>query len=919
MTRICHKTVLGIALVGLLGCGTQSPEGYVQSAKALLAKQDPNGAIIQLKNALQASPTFAEARFLLGKTLAETGDLPAAEKELRKALELHVSADLALPVLASTELRLGNFQSVVDEFGNVSLTSPGAKADVAVSVGEAQIALHHLDAAERAFASSLEIQRAYPPALVGKARVAAIKSQYSVALSLVDQALESGDLPEAWQLKGDLLRVQGNGEAAVEMYRKVVNAQPSNMLARTALISSLAQQGKLDEADLQLKELVAIAPNSPQTQYLQALVAYVHHNYPVAREHVEKQIAAAPEYLPGLLLASSIYYQSGSYAEAEATLGKILERDPDQQLARRLLVSTYMRTGQLRSAFEAIKPVLDKIGNNSDMLALAGEVTLKNGDAQSALRYFEKAAALDPHNGAKRTAVAVTQLSMGDSDLGIRQLEDTAATDSGTSADIALISAMMQRGDYGKALDAITRLEKKEPKSPAPHYLRGVATLAEHDAANARRSFEKAISLDPAYLPAASSLARLDLADHAPDMAKERFERVLAKAPQNSDAMLALADLALQTGRSSEEARKQIDAAIAAKPTDSVPRIALTLLYLRTKEPKKALAAAQEAIAALPGRPEILDILGQAQTAAGQSNQAVVTYKQLAEMRPGTPLSYLRLADSQFAVNDDEAATTSLRKALAIKPDLLAAQRALIRLDVKSGRFSDAIAVARNIQKQHPKDPIGYRVEGDIHALNQDWNGAILAYRTGLRQVESTDLAIPLHATLLRIGHKVDAETLAATWMQDHPRDFAFGFYLAGVARVTKEYAKAVQLYRALLPIQPDHPALLNNLAVAAAEVNDPKALDYAEKAYRLAPAQPEIMDTLGDLLARNGQVDRGLALLRKASAAAPQSASIRLHLARALLKSGQEAAAKEELEQLSKLGKSFSGEAEVGELLKGL
>jgi predicted Zn-dependent protease len=79
------------------------------------------------------------------------------------------------------------------------------------------------------------------------------------------------------------------------------------------------------------------------------------------------------------------------------------------------------------------------------------------------------------------------------------------------------------------------------------------------------------------------------------------------------------------------------------------------------------------------------------------------------------------------------------------------------------------------------------------------------------------------------------------------------------------------------------------------------------------------IMDTLGVLLIESGDTARGLDMLRKATAMAPRSASIRLNLAKALIKVGQKDAARKELDELAKLGDKFSGQIEVTELKRSL
>ena len=57
----------------------------------------------------------------------------------------------------------------------------------------------------------------------------------------------------------------------------------------------------------------------------------------------------------------------------------------------------------------------------------------------------------------------------------------------------------------------------------------------------------------------------------------------------------------------------------------------------------------------------------------------------------------------------------------------------------------------------------------------------------------------------------------------------------------------------------------------------------------------------------------------KRALETAPQAAAIRLNYAKALIKAGQKNEAKNELEQIAKLGDKFPAQAEVAQLQKGL
>jgi putative PEP-CTERM system TPR-repeat lipoprotein len=628
----------------------------------------------------------------------------------------------------------------------------------------------------------------------------------------------------------------------------------------------------------------------------------------------------APDYLPGLLLSGAIDFELKSYAQAEASLLKVLQRAPNAAFARRVLAATYLRERQPAKALDVLKPLLEGTVNDPALLALAGETYLQNGDANEAARYFEMAAKLDPKSTPTRTALALTHLAKGESERAFRELEDTAAGDTGIRADLALIAASMRKRDFDRALVAIDVLEKKQPDNPLAQNLRGGVMLAKKDVPAARKSFEKALTIDKGYVPAAANLARLDVAEKKPDDAKKRFEAVLEKDPKNVQALLALAELKARAGGSADEVAGLINKAIAANPKELAPRMALVALHLRNNDTRKAIAAAQDGLTALPDDPQLVHALGRAQQAAGDTDAALTTFGKLAQLQPGSPIPLLRTAEVQAQAKNNDGAMQSLRKALIIKPDLVEAQVALMRLEIAGGKPKEALTMAKEIQKQRPTNAVGFMLEGDVHASQKAWKEAIAAYRAGLKQApDSTDIAVKLHAVQTASGAGAEADRFAAQWAKDHPKDVGFRRYQAESAMVRKDYAASMTHYKDALAIEPNNALVLNNMAWVAAQLKDPKALEYAEQANKLVPDNPAIMDTLGNILVDKGETARGLELMKKAVDGAPNAAGIRLNYARALVTAGQKDQAKKELETLQKLGDKFGGQAEVTRLMQGL
>jgi len=915
-----RAVIAGLLLSFLAGCGDK-PEALLASAKAYLAKQDTKAATIQLKNALQKEPNLAEARFLLGKTELEGGEVLSAEKELRRAVELGYAADQSVPLLAQSLLKQGKPDKVVKEFGQTQLVTSEAKADLLATVGSAHASLGKMDAAKTSLAASLQASPGGVRATLALAGVKAAENDLAAATKLVDEVLaKTPNSVDALTFKAGLFAVQNKSDEAVKVYEKVVELKPDDMRARFNIFTLLIRGQKLDAAAVQMEAMKKFAPKDMQTLYAQALVAFLKKDMRGATEAIQQVLSVAPEHLPSLLLAGSIELESGSFTQAEAHLQKVVERAPKHVAARRLLSLSYLRSGQASRAAEVIRPALELAPNSPDVLLTAGEVYLHTNQLDEAAKLYEKAAALEGSGAAARAGLAVTRLAMGDVDAGFRDLESASALDpKNYQADVTLVVAHLRRNEVDKALAAVDTLEKKQPNNPLTHNLRAAALLVKKDIPGARKSLARALELQPTFFPAAMTLAKLDFQEQKFDAAKKRLTDLLEKDPKNPDALTALSQLRAETGAAQKEVLEPLERAVAGNPKAVAPRLSLIELYKRFGDPKKALATAQDGFAALPESAQMLDALGQTQLAAGETNQALASFNKLAELRPKSAFPFLRLADAAMASKNSDGAIQALQKALAIEPANSDALRGLLGLLQAAGRGGEAASAVRRAQQQAPKSPVGWLMEGDFLASQKKWNDAASAYREGLKRFHTPDFVIRLNEALRQSGKAADADKVVADWQKDNPKDLTVRAFLAERAIRNKQFDVAVQGYKAMLELQPDNAAILNNLAFAASQLKDPKALEYAEKAYALQPNSVAIMDTLGLMLAERGNAARGVELLQKALAAAPEQHTIRLNLAKALVAAGKKDQAKRELETLIKLGDKFSGKDEAAALMKTL
>lgn len=922
LSRALAPVLLAIAAASLVACSGDSPEKLLGSAKELLAKDDHKAAVIQIKNVLQENVSNAEARFLLGKALLAGGDPGGATLEFRKALDLRHPEAAVVPELARAMFIEGQYQKLTEQFGQTSLSDPLADADLKSTLALTYGSMGRRDQAQTAVAAALKAMPDYGPAKVFEARLQADTGDLDGALSAIEKQIVSTPQDhDAWQLKGDLLNYgKRDVEGAMAAYRQAIAVKPNFVPAHSALITLSLGRQDLPAAREQVAALQKVLPNHPQTAYFAGNVALLAKEYDKAREIAQALLRVAPDNPRILQLAGAVEFEKRSFIQAEAYLGKALQKAPEQEVSRRLLTLTHLQMSQPAKALATLQPMLDKPNPSSTVYSLAAQAHLQAGDLSDAEAAFAKASQLNPDDKRAKTALAVSKVLRGNSDAGLADLQSLAASDTATTADLPLIGALVRKKDYAGALKAIDALEKKLPGKPVAANLRARVQMQQGDKEAARKSFEQALKLEPSFYPATSALAQLAMLDGKPDEAKRLLDEAIKIDPRNMQALLASARLRANAGAPREEIVGVFAAAIQQNATDPAPRLALINYQLANKDFKASLELAQSATAALPNNTDILEALGRAQAASGDSNQALATFNKLAQLMPQSPMPYLRLADVQWAAKNREGAMQSLKRALSIAPDNLQAQRATVDAHLADNRTAEASGVAREIQKQRPTQDVGFLIEGGIEASQKRWDKALAVYNTGLKAApDSTELATRVHVALTAGKQEAAANKHAADWLKAHPADAEFQFYLGDFALASRNLAQAEMRYREVLKLRPENALALNNVAWLMATARKPGSVVMAEKANALLPNRPVIMDTLALALAAEGQTAKGVEVMKKALALESANPQLRLNLAKLLIQAGDKAGAKTELARLTELGTKFPRQGEVAELMKTL
>lgn len=902
---------------------------YYEDAQSRFDRKDIPGAIVQLKNALQADKSLLPVQLLLGRALMMDGQAVAAEVAITEALRLGVDRAEVAVTLGQALLAQGKHKELLEQARLAPAGLPNSvrlqvlllRASAFTDLGEESNALKSIGEARAIDGTAADTWLAEVPLRLRT-------RHFKEAAAAADMAFKlAPDKAEVHYQRGTIAHLRSDVPAAIDSYSKALSLDPNHTEARIARAGLYIDLRRDADALADIAEGRKRSPKEPRAAYMRALLLERAGDRVAATAALGEVVGLLDpvpiefiRYRPQmLLLAGLAHFALDEFGKAKPFLEMFYRAQPATP-ASKVLARIYMQEKSVDRAVDVLETYLRGLPNDGQALTQLSSAYLAKGRHAKATQLMQDA--LKTRDSPEYHTALGIALTQGGDDSGARvQLEAAFKKDpSQIQAGMALVPLFLRDNQAAKAVQVADQLVRQQPGNAALLNLAGIAKAQAGDLGGARRNFEASYAIDSKQVAAQLGLARLDIATNAFDNAMRRLKAILKTDDRNMEATYDMAVLLQRTGKLDEAQRTLERAAELATKSDLRPHFSLIELHLAQNRPSAAFEAAKALLSKQPEDVRVLHTYARVQLVNGDTAGARQTLVSASRRAGFNAAQQTEVAALQMAAGDDAGAAYSLDKAVSTSPDFVPANVLLAGLEMRRNELPKAETRARRIIQLQPRLPAGYHLLGDIASARGQQRAAVDAYRQAMKAQPSSATVLPLVRMLSTQGEAAEARATADQWLKANPRDVAVRKALGDHLARNRDFARARVEYEAAAKLAPADAEVLNNLANVLMSLKDHKAaIATAELALVKNSSNPLIIDTLGWALFQDGQNDAALIKLRDARLRAPRNPEVRYHLAAALVKAGKPTEAREELTSALRDSPNFESQSAAKALLDTL
>lgn len=613
---------------------------------------------------VNAAPDVAQARSLLGAIHLARGNLGQAEQQLQTVLIKSPRDPAAIKLLAETHLRQQRPEAAL---ATLRAVEDAAAEDAQIGLlrglamlmsGNVEQGLFYLEQAASLDPTNqllkLQLARAYLAAGRDTDASGLLRDSFGSGSSpleagllrvFADIRLGTPDSEAAAQLLAEFPRepraltavaiysqLRGDNRRARELFEQAAALETSGATARLFVAAALVQEGRRQDAEQLLTNVVEQQPTNAQA------------------------LSALAE-----LLAAR-----GAYDEAAKLLERVIAESPaaPQRLA---LAQLRIRQGDLSAAKLQLDAAAAGAPDNPEVVAVRGLLAFAEGRAAEAVPLLQRAEAALPNRLGVSLALARAQLASGQAEAARTNLR-RLLTLAPRSLPVRLVlgDAELRLGNSAEALSIAAALKTDYPAQSGGYLLEANAQIASRRYAAAADTLTAAFERDPTFPVLTRLVGTLQLAGR-PEEALRASERWVAANPRHVPGALMVAGL-LQEARRYEEALRAFESVLSLDDDNVVALNNAAWLSQQLARPG-ALAFAERAYALAPDNAAVLDTLGWILVGQNRERDAIGHLSKASQLAPQVPEIRYHFAKALVALGRSAEARSVLTPLLAENRD----------------------------------------------------------------------------------------------------------------------------------------------------------------------------------------------------------------------------------------------------------
>jgi putative PEP-CTERM system TPR-repeat lipoprotein len=636
-----------LSLVLLVTASCRDPQAakarYVASAERYLAEGKTAEAVIEYRNAIDQDPKSSDLRQKLSETYLNAGDPANALQALVRAADLK-------PEDAELQIRTGQFLLLAKRFDDAR-----ARADSVLKKDErnveAQIlranslaGLEDLDGAvaEMEEAVSLNPERGNTYANLGilemgRGKTDAADRAFKKAVELDPKSVA------AHMALANFYWATGQANATEAALKGALRLDPENAAANRAMAAFTIATNRRDDAEPYLKKVHDRA-KSPSSALALADYYIAKGDDAAAVALLEPMLAAPKTVASSSLRLAAIDQRRGRTHEAAARVDSVLAKDPFHLEGLLFKTTLLLTDGKVDEAHTAAQKAATKYKESAAAQFMVARTLAARKQTDEAIKAYEDVLRLNPRATQAKVALSHLHLARGQSESSVLLAQDAVRSEpENARAHVLLVQGLLTRRELSRAEAELTRLIARYPNSPMVLVQMGVLRGLQKNAAEARKYFDQAITLQPESVEPLAGHVALDIAAKNGTEARRRVDEGLARGDPSVPLLMLAAQTYSATGdvKGSEELLRRV---LTKDPAHLAAYGALGQLYLRQGKLNEARAELEELAKRNPEPIGALTMIGTILQTQGNTSGAREYYERVLQIDPEAAVASNNLA-----------------------------------------------------------------------------------------------------------------------------------------------------------------------------------------------------------------------------------------------------------------------------------